>query len=66
MKQKILELGIRKMKKILFGIALILTAIFIAVLDRGYDLPGIVEFLYIILPIAGIGFSIFGLIEKED
>ena len=54
------------MKKLLFGIALILTAIFIVVLDRGYDLPGSVEFLYIILPIAGIGFSIFGLIEKED
>ena len=54
------------MKKLLFGIALILTAIFIVVLDRGYDLPGIVEFLSIILPIAGIGFSIFGLIERED
>mgnify|MGYP001783781680 FL=1 len=54
------------MKKLLFGIALILTAIFIVVLDRVYDLPEIVEFLYIILPIAGIGFSIIGLIERED
>ena len=48
------------MKKLLFGIALILTAIFIVVLDRVYDLPEIVEFLYIILPIDGIDFSIFG------
>lgn len=54
------------MKKISFGISLILTGIFIAVIDIGYDLPEIVEFLYIILPIAGVGFSIFGLIEREN
>lgn len=57
---------VENMKKLLFGISLILTAIFIAVLDMGYDLPDIFEFLYIILPIAGIGFSIFGLIEREN
>ncbi len=38
----------------------------IATLLMGYDLPGIFEFLYIILPIAGIDFSIFGLIEREE
>lgn len=54
------------MKKVLFGISLILTGIFIAVLHIGYDLPGIVEYLYIILPVAGVGFSIFGLIEREN
>lgn len=64
--QTALRKGISNMKKLLFGISLILTAIFIADLDRGYDLPGIVEFLYILLPIAGIGFSIFGLIEREN
>ena len=61
-----MKLEILKNEKIIIGIALILTAIFIVVLDRVYDLPEIVEFLYIILPIAGIGFSIIGLIERED
>ena len=54
------------MKKLLFGISLTLTAIFIVVLDMGYDLPGVFEFFYIILPIFGIIFSITGLIERDE
>ncbi len=54
------------MKKLLFGISLILTAIFITILDIGNELPDFLEFCYLILPLVGIGFSIFGLIEKDE
>lgn len=54
------------MKKLLFGISLILAAIFTAILDMQYDLPGIVEFLYILLPIAGFAFSVIGLLQEGE
>lgn len=53
------------MKKILFGIALILFSIFVVVLDRGYDLPGIVEYIYVFVPLIGLVFCFIGLFEKE-
>lgn len=54
------------MKKLLFGISLILTAIFITILDIGNELPDFLEFCYLILPLVGLTFSVIGLIEKED
>jgi len=54
------------MKKLLFGISLILVAIFITILDIGNELPGFLEFICLILPLIGLTFSVIGLIEKED
>lgn len=54
------------MKKILFGIALILFSIFALVLDNGYELPGIVQYIYAFVPLIGLVFCFIGLLEKEE
>ncbi|MBQ5321249.1 MAG: hypothetical protein J6K88_04230 [Oscillospiraceae bacterium] len=54
------------MKKLLFGIALILFSIFFVVYDVSYDLPVIVDSIYIFAPLIGLGFCFMGLFEKEE
>ena len=54
------------MKKILFGIALLLFSVFLVVLDQGNELPGIVELLYIEVHLIGLGFCVVGLLEKKE
>lgn len=54
------------MKKILFGIALILFSIFTLVLDNGNELPGIVEYIYVFVPLIGLVFCFIGLFEKKE
>ena len=53
------------MKKILFGIALILFSIFALELDKGSELPGIVEYIYVFAPLIGLVFCFIGLFSKE-
>ena len=53
------------MKKLLFGIALILYSIFVVVLDMGNMLPGFTEYIYVVLPIVGLVFCVIGLVEKD-
>lgn len=53
-------------KKILLGIALILFSIFALVLDNGYELPGIVQYIYAFAPLIGLVFCFIGLFEKEE
>ena len=53
------------MKKLLFGIALILFSIFVVVLDMGHILPSFTQYIYAILPIVGLVFCIVGLVEKN-
>ncbi len=53
-------------KKILFGIALVLFSIFALVLDNGYELPGIVQYIYAFAPLIGLVFCFIGLFEKEE
>ena len=54
------------MKKILFGIALIMFSIFALILDYDYDLPIMVQYIYIFGPLIGLGFCFIGLYEKEE
>ena len=54
------------MKKLLFGISLILFSTFLVVLDRDYMLPGIVQYVYAFTPILGLVFCFIGLFEKEE
>lgn len=55
------------MKKILFGIALILFSIFVLMLNISYNysLPAIVEYIYVFLPLIGLVFCFIGLSEKD-
>ncbi len=53
-------------KKVLFGIALILFPISVFAMDYGHDLPGIVEYIYVFVPLIGLVFCFIGLFEKEE
>ena len=58
------------MKKILFGIALILFSMFLfmlgelALFDFFYN--DFVQVIYAVLPFVGLAFSVWGLVEKEN
>jgi len=57
------------MKKILFGITLILFSIVLYLFsEEGFAMfyNDIVTGIYIILPFVGMAFAIWGLVEKED
>lgn len=54
------------MKKILFGIALILFSIFALMFDYDRELPIIVECIYTFCPLIGLVFCFIGLYEKAD
>ena len=53
------------MKKILFGIALILFPLAIFAMDYGHDLPELVEYIYVFAPLIGLVFCFIGLFSKE-
>lgn len=53
------------MKKLLFGIALILFSLCVVVLDINNELPTILECVYLLFPLIGLVFCIVGLVEKE-
>ena len=57
--------GVLFMKKIIFGIALIIFAIWLLVLESIDGINVFFQYCAVILPIIGIGFSIWGLFEEE-
>ena len=54
------------MKKILFGIALILFSMSAFELEKVCELPGIVEYICVFGPLIGLVFCFIGLFEKEE
>lgn len=57
------------MKKIVFGISLILFGIALFLLDEighfSFLRNDFAQLIYVILPFAGLGMSVFGFLEKE-
>lgn len=52
------------MKKLLFGIALILFAVFLVLLDQGFLMPGFTQGVYLVSAGAGLLFAFIGFLEK--